>query len=191
MASFAAPADLAAYLRIATPAAASADETSMQLALNIATSVVVARTGQQFTAATGTTVTLDTHGDEDVFLPQRPVTAVTSVVTRERGSTVTTARTLNVDYERRGDRLRWVGVGYWPYEVTVTYDHGYATIPDDVKGATLAVAAEIFDNPEGLSRSGLDDDTAQHEWADDSPAERMLKMVARKYGRKPLSVRLG
>lgn len=189
--SFAAPADLAAYLRIATPAAASADETSMQLALNIASSVVVARTGQRFTAEAADTITLDTHGGEDVFLPQRPVTAVTSVVTRDRGSTVTTARTLNVDYEVRGDRLRWVGLGYWPYEVTVTYDHGFATIPDDVKGATLAVAAEIFDNPEGLSRSAIDDANDQHEWADDSPAERMLKLVERRYKRKPLTVRIG
>lgn len=186
--SFAAPADLAAYLQ-REPFAAGAETTSAQLALDIATSVVVARTGQTFTAVTGDTVILDAHG-EDVFLPQRPVTAVTAVTTRERGSMVTTTRTLNVDYEVRGDRLRWVGVGYWPYEVTVTYSHGYAAIPDDVKGATLAVAAEIFDNPEGLSRSALDDDTAQHEWAEDSPAERMLKLVARKYERKPVSVRL-
>ena len=151
---------------------------------------MIERTGQTFEAVTGDTITLDTHYGEDVRLPQRPVTAVTSVVTRHRGETATTARTANTDYEVRGDRLRWVGLGYWPYEVTVTYSHGYATIPDDVKGATLAVAAEIFDNPEGLSRSSLDDDTAQHEWAEDSPAERMLKVVARKYGRKPLSVRL-
>lgn len=186
--SFAAPADLAAYLQ-REPFAAGAETTSAQLALDVATSVVVARTGQTFTAVTGDTVTLDTHG-EDVFLPQRPVTAVTSVTTRDRGSTITTTRTANVDYELRRDRLRWVRGGAWPYEVTVTYDHGYATIPDDVKGATLAVAAEIHSNPEGVARSTLDDAGDTHEWADDSPAERMLKLVARKYGRKPVSVRL-
>lgn len=189
--SFALPADLAAYLQTTAPAAGSAAEASMQLALDIASSIVVARTGQTFTATAGDTITLDTYGDEDVRLPQRPVTAVTAVTTRDKGSTATTARTLNADYEVRGDRLRWVGIGSWPYEVTVTYSHGYAAIPDDVKGATLAVAAEIYDNPEGLSRSALDDDNAQHEWADDSPAERMLKLVERRYGRKPLSVRLG
>lgn len=190
MPSFATPADLAAYLQRAA-FAAGAETTSAQLALDIATSIVIARTGQTFAVVTGDTVTLDTHGGEDVFLPQRPVTAVASVVTRERGSTATTTRTLNVDYERRGDRLRWVGVGYWPYEVTVTYTHGYATIPDDVKGTTLAVAAEILGNPDGLARSAVDDANDTHEWAEDSPAEKMLKLVARRYGRRPLTVRIG
>lgn len=186
--SFASPADLAAYLQ--RPAFLVGAETiSAQLALDIASSIVTARTGQTFVPVVGDTITLDTYG-EDVRLPQRPVTTVSAVTTREKGSTVTTARTVNTDYEVRGDRLRWVGLGWWPYEVTVTYDHGYATIPDDVRGATLAVAAEMFDNPEGLSRSALDDDNAQHEWADDSPAERMLKLVERRYKRKPLTVRL-
>jgi hypothetical protein len=188
--SFAAPADLAAYLQREAFIAASAEEKSAQLALDIATATVVARTGQTFVAVAGDVVTLDTHGEEDVFLPQRPVTAVTSVVTRDRGSSTTTTRTLNTDYEVRGDRLRWVGIGTWPYEVTVTYDHGYAAIPDDVKGATLAVAAEIHSNPEGLARSAIDDAQDAHEWADDSPAERMLKLVEKRYGRKPLTVRV-
>jgi hypothetical protein len=187
--SFATPADLAAYLQ-REAFAAGAETTSAQLALDIATSTVVARTGQTFVVKTADVVTLDTHYDEDVRLPQRPVTAVTSVSTRDRGSTTTTTRTLNADYEVRGDRLRWVGIGTWPYEVTVTYDHGYAAIPDDVKGATLAVAAEIHSNPEGLARSALDDSNDAHEWADDSPAERMLKLVERRYGRKPLTVRV-
>lgn len=186
--SFATPADLAAYLQ--RPAfAAGAETVSAQLALDIATAVVVERTGQTFTVATET-ITLDTHGDEDVHLPQRPVTAVTSVTTRDRGSSTSTARTLNTDYEVRGGRLRWVGVGTWPYEATVTYTHGYATIPDDVKGATLAVAAEIHSNPEGLAQSAIDDSNDRHEWTEDSPAERMLKMVERRYGRRSLTVRM-
>lgn len=188
--SFASPADLAAYLQIPAFTPASAEETSAQLALDIASAVVVERTGQDFVAVADDTITLDTHYGEDIRLPQRPVTAVTAVVTRDRGATATTARTLNTDYEVRGDRLRWVGIGTWPYEVTVTYSHGYAGIPDDVKGATLAVAAEIHSNPEGLSRSALDDSTDQHEWSEDSPAERMLKLVARRYGRRPLTVKL-
>jgi hypothetical protein len=187
--AFATATDLAAYLRVAP--FTGADETAANLALDIASSIVTARTGQDFVEVADDEVTLETFGDTAVVLPQRPVTAVTSVTTRDRGSASTTTRSLNTDYEVRGDRLTWVGLGgYWPYEVTVTYTHGYATIPTDVKGATLAVAAEIFDNPEGLSRSALDDDTAQHEWADDSPAERMLKLVAQRYGRRGLTVRL-
>lgn len=186
--SFATPADLAAYLQ-RPPFAAGAETTSAQLALDIASAVVTERAGQTFTVATET-VTLDTHGDEDVHLPQRPVTSVGSVTTRDRGSVTNTARTLNTDYEVRGGRLRWVGIGVWPYEVTVTYTHGYATIPNDVKGATLAVAAEIYSNPEGLSQSAIDDSNDRHEWAEDSPAERLLKMVERRYRRRSLTVRM-
>lgn len=188
--SLASTADLAAYLQQPN-FSAGAETASAQLALDIASSIVRARTGQDFAEKVDDVVTLDTYGEEDVRLPQRPVTAVTALTTRERGSATSTTRTVNTHFEVRGDRLRWVGGGGWPYEVTVTYTHGYTTIPDDVKGATLAVAAEIYDNPEGLSRSALDDDTAQHEWAEDSPAERMLKLVEKRYRRRPLTVRLG
>lgn len=187
--AFATAADLAAYLRV--DAFSGADLNAANLALDIATSVVVGRTRQDFAEKTDDVITLQTDGDGIVRLPQRPVTAVTSVTTRDRASTATTTRTLNTDYEISRDRLVWIGAGSgWPYEVTVTYSHGYATIPADVKGATLAVAAEIFDNPEGLSRSALDDENAQHEWADDSPAEKMLKLLEARYGRRRLTVRL-
>lgn len=188
--SFAEPEDLAAYLQ-REPFAAGAEEVSAQLALDIATAIVSERARRSFEPVGGDVITLDTHGSEDVFLPGRPVTAVTSVTTRNRGAATSTTRTLNTDYEVRGHRLRWTGLGVWPYEVTVTYSHGYLTIPDDVKGATLAVAAEIHSNPEGLASSALDDSNDRHEWAEDSPAERMLKLIERKYGHKPLTVRLG
>ena len=179
--------DLAAYLQRSTLMGSEA--ASAQLALDIASSVVRERTGQDFAVVTET-ITLDTYGAEDVRLPQLPVTEIASVTTRERGSTITAARTLNADYEVRGGRLRWVGLGSWPYEITVTYTHGYATIPDDVKGATLAVAAEMFANPEGLSQSAIDDSNDRYEWSEDSPAERMLKLVERRYKRRSLTVRL-
>jgi hypothetical protein len=188
--SFASVAELAAYLH-QDPFATAAEITAAQLDLDLASGVVVDRTGQTFDAVADDVVTLDTCPGEDVRLPQRPVTAVTSVTTRDMGSAAVTTRTLNTDYEVRADRLRWVGVGWWPYEVTVTYSHGYAVIPGTVKAATLAVAAELHDNPSGLSRSAIDDSTDQYEWADGSPAEKMLKLVARRYGAKSLTVRLG
>jgi hypothetical protein len=185
--SLATVADLAAYLQREF---SFAEEASAQLALDVASAVVVERAGQQFELVHDDQVTLDTFHGEDIRLPQRPVLSVSSVTTRDRGSTVSTTRTAGADFEVRGDRLRWVGLGRWPYEVTVTYTHGYAFIPDEVRGATLAVAAEMLVNPEGLSRSAVDDANDQHEWADDSPAERLLKLVARKYGRRPLVVNL-
>ena len=186
--SFANPADLAAYLQRAPFVGAEIQQA--QLALDVATSVVSERARQVFVPVTDDTVTLDGF-DRDVTLPQRPVTGVTSVTTRHSGNVATDSPTLGSDYEVRGDRLRWVGIGRWPYEVTVVYSHGFATIPDDVKGATLAVAAETYANPEGLASSALDDSNDRHEWSDGSPAEKMLRIIERKYRRKPLSVKLG
>jgi len=186
---FATEADLAAYLRV--DPFTGPDLAAATLALEIASSVVTDRTGQDFTVKVDDEITLPTNGDRVLRLPQRPVTAVGAITTRDRGSVATTTRTLNTEYEVSRDRLTWVGLGAgWPYEVTVTYSHGYADIPADVKGATLAVAAEFFDNPEGLSRSAIDDDNAQHEWADDSPAERMLKLVEARYRHVALTVQL-
>ena len=186
--SFATPAELATYLQ-REAFAEGAETNSAQLALDIASSIVRARTGQDFTLVEDDVVTLDGYG-EDLYLPQRPVASVASVLTRHRGSLATVDAALNTDFEVRGHRLRWVGIGAWPYEATVTYTHGYETVPDDVKGATLAVAAELHSNPEGLSASAIDDSNDRHEWAEDSPAERMLKLVERRYSRRPLTVRM-
>lgn len=179
-------ADMATYLQIPLPQ----DQAALIMAVDMATSVVVSRTGQEFEAVNGDVVTLDPDGDT-VWLPQRPVTAVTSVVTRDLGSTVATPRTVNLEYEVRGPRLRWVGPGVWPYEVTVTYDHGYATIPADVQAATLAVAAELYANPSGLSSETIDDYTWRASEGEESLADRLLAGLVRRYGRRPLTVRLG
>jgi len=37
----------------------------------------------------------------------------------------------------------------WPPVVTLTYTHGYATVPDDLKMVVTAVAARMLDNPLG------------------------------------------
>lgn len=97
-----------------------------------------------------------------VQLPQRPVTAVTTVTVA--GTTYTEGAT--------SDGWAWDG---WSQTVllsnlttpaddfhagdyaVVTFDAGWSSIPDDIKGVAMAVAARQYDNPQGLRSRSVDD----------------------------------
>jgi hypothetical protein len=76
-----------------------------------------------------------------ILLPEQPVTAVASVV--EDGTTLTV-----------GDHYQWTRSGLltrvgrnWAtgwQDVVVTYTHGYATIPDDLKSVCIRAAARAY-----------------------------------------------
>ena len=103
------------------------------------------------------TVVFDRASDV-ILLPDGPIVNVDSVT--EAGVLLT----VDVDYYVAGTRtLRRIGgVGVtqtWPYpyvsvpmrpwaiapkKTVIQYDHGYATIPDDVKGVALAVASRTW-----------------------------------------------
>lgn len=40
--------------------------------------------------------------------------------------------------------------GVWPLQITVTYSHGYETIPDDLRAVCVSIAARAVSNPQGL-----------------------------------------
>lgn len=110
------------------------------------------------------TVTL--YGDYSgmLVLPERPVTAVTSVVLA--GQTLiqsqpgaTSTATLMFDWRPDGRLLRVVYGGQafasqllwcWPngVPVTVTYSHGYQIVPSAFKSVALELAAGVYNNPE-------------------------------------------
>lgn len=87
-----------------------------------ASAEIRAYTGQTITPGTST-VTLPVL-NRRVILPQRPVTAVLTV----DGEPVN-------DPDVVGPVLR----GMWGCEATVTYEHGYASVPDDIKAVTVAM----------------------------------------------------
>lgn len=87
-----------------------------------ASAEVRAYTGQLVTAGTST-VTLPVVGGR-VTLPQRPVNAVVAV----DGDPVT-------EPDIVGPTLR----GLWACEVTVTYEHGYDQVPDDIVSVVAAM----------------------------------------------------
>jgi hypothetical protein len=112
---------------------------------------------------TGETVTLWGDNGEILLLPQRPVTAVTSVVmdnhTLVPAVPDTSSALLMYDWRPDGRLYRVVYGGSfyasevlfnWPYgvPVTVTYDHGWYTVPSALKSVALQIAAQAYSNPE-------------------------------------------
>lgn len=163
MPSFASTAELGSFLQDST-----LDPTSAQLALDLATGQIQDATGQTFFKVTGDTVTLRGYR-RNIPLPQRPVSAVTAISLTDWGFTDYPAaygswRLTNSILEWRGDigaqypeADSGVGRSMWPRLVTVTYDHGFDTIPAAVKDVCLKLAAERYSNPEGLDSERIDD----------------------------------
>lgn len=142
MASFASVADLEAFL--AKDFAAGAETIQAQAALDTATAEIKAWTGQTIEQASDTVV-LDPNAAGVVFLPQVPVTAVSAVSVD--GTALTVAS--DVDWYSYGalyrdDNTTW---GTERQTVSVTYTHGYATIPDDLKRVCVKRAARILAIP--------------------------------------------
>lgn len=106
-------------------------------------------------------IALEGTWGEELWLPERPVTAVSEV--KQGGAVIATAA---YSFTRRG-RLLWGGNllisdqaeapwgpygpgGFWggPHvEITVKYTHGYEVLPDDIKLACKRIAARIYEHP--------------------------------------------
>jgi len=83
--------------------------------------------------------------DLAVPLPQRPVLAVSAVNGLVPG----------VSFRLSGSDLLLASFGYWSVPLTITYDHGYQVIPDDLRGATATAAARLLDNPQELASESI------------------------------------
>jgi len=102
-------------------------------------------------------------GGTKLWLPFRPVTAVSAVrvISQSAGTTTLT------DYTRIKSWLyRAAGFGAYyaipPDLVEVDLTHGYATCPDDVKGAVLETAGAAYLSPDITTvRESIDDYTVQ------------------------------
>jgi hypothetical protein len=134
VAAFATAEDLATDLQRNLTAVETATATQ---ALDIATQIIKTYTRQQIEQTTGETVVLRRTYHPILLLPQVPVTAVTSV---NDG----TLLTVDTDYEFSAAGVLKRLHGTWRTNVTVVYTHGYATIPLDIRGVTLSIAARRF-----------------------------------------------
>jgi len=86
--------------------------------------------------------TFDGRGtDRRLFLPQLPVTKIAEVVEDDEPLTV------DEDYKLGAHGILWRIGAYWAegiQNITVTYTHGYATIPDVIAAVCARVAARIY-----------------------------------------------
>jgi len=161
--------ELASYLQ------RDLDTASATLAQATAEGLVRAWTRQNIETATYTStrvpVTIE-HERYTVQLPQRPVTAVTSVTVNG------TAYVSGTDYTWDGVHatlwLRYLAGSstsfideWW---AVVTYTAGYATVPGAVKGVALSVAGRAYDNPRGVRSESIDDYSVTRAGSDDDLA---------------------
>lgn len=120
------------------------DDPHAQLLIDLAFGAIVGWSGQAIRQVLDDTVTLVASPGEPLWLPQRPVFNVSAVEIDEI--------VLDTDAYawNRGGKLLGAFSAYPGTEVLVTYSHGFAKIPDSVRGATLTVAARMYRNPANL-----------------------------------------
>lgn len=142
MAAFASSTDLQNWLQLSAINSAAAT-----LALDVTSGAIRSFCGWSISQETVTADPLDGSGERSLWLPTLRLTAVGAVV--ENGTTLTVVT--DYDWTKYGRLIR---AGRWPRtprSVVVTYTHGYASVPDVIKGACLIVAAVLYNNPQFLS----------------------------------------
>jgi len=138
--------------------------------LDMATGAIQAYTNQTLTFEAGDSITLPGNFGHVLTLPERPVTAVTSVTLGDtllvadtdyvwdgkadllRGTKVDGVLTVNGPDWLVNDWGDWGGPGA---VVTIIYSHGFATIPNDIKGVCLALAARSLSSPDGVNSESV------------------------------------
>jgi hypothetical protein len=197
-------ADLAAALG---KPVAEVDATAATVQLEAATAVVQEAAGnQRILEVVGDLLMIPAPSGRWLELPQRPVTAVTSVTLGD--GTVVAAGTASGTYRRIQNRL-WRNIGWsgrtyplWPYglcddpsEVAVVCTHGWPAGHQQLqraRGAVLNLAKLPFSNPAGVTREQIDDYAVAYEQAsaamDASPY--LQKSLRRQYGKRAAMVRV-
>jgi hypothetical protein len=181
MASFATTDDLAARLKRTFTAA---EESQADQFLEGATARIRAITDQWISLVVDDEITVQAPISRVLWLPERPVVAVTSV---EIDGVATTA------WKLRGSRLI-LNEGTWAdlceeHEVDVVYTHGYAAESDGIAlawDACLALAGQQMNNPKNLSSRSIDD--YREAFADASLGSdlgALGKALRKKYARRP------
>jgi hypothetical protein len=165
VAAFATVDELAEYTRKAIDSDAAV--VSASRLLDVASAAIRSYCRQSFDLVTGDVVVLDDPaGLPGVLLPELPVLAVTSVETLSDGTWTALA----------ADGFEWDSYGrvwltgkapvWWPRltrSVRVTYNHGYASVPEDVKAVCLALAGRLYTNPLGLVSESIGNYAVRYE----------------------------
>jgi hypothetical protein len=167
MTQFATAAELAARLGITFT---SAETTRANTLLALSSGLIQQETGQTISAVAADELECPSVSGSRFRLPERPVTSVTSV---ELDSELVGTD----DYYLDGDELVRAnfpvgsenhfgsgGVGWLGplYTITVTYDHGYATVPELVKTVCMEAVARVWVNPGAATRETIGNASADY-----------------------------
>ena len=122
-------------------------ETEAQAACDQATAVVEDYCKRSFAQVEDDEITM--RWRPCILLPNPPVTNIASVTVDDE------AAEYELDFSGR----------LWPKtrgeQITITYTHGYVTIPDTVRLVALRLAARIFKNPNGRVSYSVDGQSIQ------------------------------
>jgi hypothetical protein len=150
MAQFATVPELADY--IGRPIAAGVPTANATKLLQMASAKIQNYCRQRLEAVADDAVALRGTWSDELWLPERPVTAVASIQ-------IGTDPVLPVDrydWGRRGRVLLKAGSWLGPQTtVAVDYSHGYQVIPDDIKDVCLEAVARAIGNPEGRAQESI------------------------------------
>ncbi len=140
MANFAEKVDVEAFLQVSV--SSSTGVRAVERALKEATRAIRNYTRQYLELVEDDEITLDSNGGTRLFLPELPVISVSAVV--EDGETLTEG----TDYKLgQHGILHRIGGAKWPTGiqiVTVTYTHGYSTLPDDIVSVCTRAASRAY-----------------------------------------------
>lgn len=144
MSNFATIADIEAFLQI-TITGDAAKEAAANQALEWASEAIRNYTKQTIDEVLNDVITLDLFGGERVFLPELPVNSVDLVV--EDGDTLTVDDDYKLGqhgilYRMASDTLTNWATGI--QILTVTYDHGYYDIPEDIIAVCARAASRAY-----------------------------------------------
>lgn len=140
MADFCTADDIAAFLQVEISTAAQVAAAAR--AVSEATAAIRNYTRQYLELVENEAITLDSRGGARLFLPELPVVSVASVVEDDE--------MLDVDDDYKLGQhgiLHRVGGARWATGIqiiTVTYSHGYATLPDDIVAIATRAASRAY-----------------------------------------------
>jgi len=135
-----------------------------QVALDSARAAVQSYTRQRIEPVTETLTLLPEHNTV-LFLPELPVSAVSSVTI---GGVLLAATAYYLDGPigalKRVDGASWLvrASGGGPSPIAIAHSHGYATIPDDIRWIVLDYAAKSFVNPVGVRSQTVGPDSVSY-----------------------------
>jgi hypothetical protein len=157
---FATPAELSAY----TKGAISATDERSQSLLAGASEAIRRFAGWNIAPAQDMTVTLD-GGGSVLYLPSLQVNSISSITVRG-----TELPASDYEWSRQTGNVRQIAGWGWPEVwggIVVTFNSGYASVPDDLKQIVLQVSSIAMSSPTGATREQAG--AVSMQWATTAP----------------------